>query len=123
MKYFESTGYYGKKMAEFEELIEKGWLVVDVRISPFSRFQPDFIGKRMAANLGEGYLHIPEWGNPRRKEGVLAIADFSAGLSKALATRAQKILLLCACKYPEKCHRSLLVKLLQAAGYEAKESD
>lgn len=118
---FLTTGYYGKKMAEFEAMTERGWLIADVRISPFSRFQPDFIGKRMAAKLGDGYLHIPEWGNPQRKEGVLAIADFEKGFLRLNSAGTDKAILLCACKYPLKCHRSLLGKMLQENGYKVKE--
>lgn len=118
---FRSMGYYGRKITEMESLARERWLITDIRINPFSRFQPEFIGKRMAAQLGEDYLHIPEWGNPQRKEGILAVADFGGGLQRVKATGREKILLFCACKYPAKCHRSLLGELLRQAGYDVEE--
>lgn len=122
----KSVGYAGLSL---EELLDKlpglatGALLVETRSVPFSRRHPQFNQDQLKSRLGEAYLDCSKvFGartpNPEYYSGDGQV-DFSkvekdAGFQRALneikdASRSRDVVLLCACKHPERCHRTLLV--------------
>jgi uncharacterized protein (DUF488 family) len=89
-------------------------LLVDVRFSPRSRV-PHRSGSALARRFGADYLHVAALGNRNFKGGPIDLADPEAGVA-ALAPilAARSVVLLCACKSHEGCHRSDAATLLAA---------
>lgn len=92
--------------------------VCDIRINPWSRW-PAMTKKSLTQVLGERYSHFPQLGNTGRAEGVVRIADLSAGkealIETVWATHRQP-LLLCACEILECCHREEVGQALMRSG-------
>jgi len=118
-------GYYGQQVSDAESLMTKhNAILVDIRLKPFSRFDPQWNQKQLEKRLGGRYVHLPEWGNLNYKgqlgQGIM-LADFGAGLAKLCALPATGVILMCVCKYGHKCHRATVADLLKGAGYEVTE--
>jgi uncharacterized protein (DUF488 family) len=86
-------------------------LFVDVRLSPRSR-DPHWRKETLQAQLGDRYVHLPEFGNRNYKAGdgaPVILADPANGLHRyrQLAARwpARKLVLVCACWSWAHCHR------------------
>ncbi|GCE05611.1 DUF488 domain-containing protein [Dictyobacter aurantiacus] len=92
-------------------------ILIDIRLSPKSRFHPRFRGSVLAQRFGNQYHHIPELGNLNYRDHALPImlADPAAGLSSVgfWLQRGYAVCLLCACSQPGSCHRSVVAGLLQ----------
>lgn len=69
------------------------------------------------------YAHLPEWGNVNyREKGTIKIANPSMGLAKferLLEDNSPRahIVVMCACKYYDKCHRKVILNFLASKGY------
>lgn len=94
--------------------------LVDIRYRPFAGFyHQGFSLDRLLAKFGNRYVWIPELGNINHKEkiGPIVLADPDVGLA-----RLQKglelgytLILMCACKYYEKCHRRMVCEKMENA--------
>jgi uncharacterized protein (DUF488 family) len=116
-----TAGYYGRDINEFKATAkELNTVVVDIRLVPQSRFTPQWRQKNLQTLLGENYLHIKELGNKGFKEKRIEIADLEAGLG-VLTQIKRDMILLCACKDYEKCHRKVIADELKVIGYEVEE--
>lgn len=90
----------------------ESWIVVDIRRSPFAApFYGQWNGSALAKKYPGRYIHVPELGNLNHKKEDrhkgIQLADPEAGL-KILQKELEKghnLILLCGCKYYEKCHR------------------
>ena len=112
--------------------------VVDVRMFPQSRRNPQFNRDRLSAALAEGgisYRHMPELGGRRvpredsinlglKDEGFRGFADFmatpqfEAALGELLSiAEADRTAIMCAESVPWHCHRSLISDALLARGH------
>ena len=111
-----TIGYGGKKpvdfFAELEEL--KPDVIVDVRENPFHAFLGAYTKKGLEMRLGSRYIWIKELGNTSR---VLppTLVDEAKGLEKlhALMQHHNRVVLLCAEKDEERCHRGYIKAKLQ----------
>ena len=111
--------------------------LVDVRMFPQSRRNPQFNRDRLAATLGEAgieYTHMPSLGGRRtpredsanqglKDEGFRGFADFMATppFERALrellrGAREGRTAIMCAESLPWRCHRSLIADALAARG-------
>lgn len=112
--------------------------LLDVRMFPQSRRNPQFNRDRLSAALAEGgiaYRHMPELGGRRvpredsinlglKDEGFRGFADFMATPQFEVALRqlvgvaeAQRTAIMCAESVPWHCHRSLISDALLAGGH------
>lgn len=123
-----TAGYSTHTPAELKAAAERlNAVVFDIRYSPRSR-QPDWRALNMSSLLGVRLCSVPEWGNINYLgncgEGI-QIADFDAGLSVLRlyqATGLASVILLCACKEPDGCHRTVIAeKLFFQHGYSVEE--
>ena len=106
-----SYGYIGTSPADLLALVERtGAVVFDVRFRPLSR-DPRWCKGNLQRLLGERYFHVKAFGNPAYKEDRIELVDFEAG---ALLVEASPhpVILLCACRDPKTCHRTVVATLL-----------
>ena len=116
-----TAGYYGRDIIEFKATVERlNAVVVDIRLVPQSRFTPEWRQKNLQTLFGESYLHIKELGNKGFKEKRIEIADLEIGLEVVTQIK-QDMILLCACKDYEKCHRKVIAEELKVRGYKTEE--
>jgi uncharacterized protein (DUF488 family) len=118
-----TAGYYGRQPEELLALAEeRDAIVFDIRIHPASRM-PGWSGGRLARFLGERYRHVPELGNRAYKSGgPVEIADLETGLAQVLAS-PRPVILLCACRDFERCHRRVVAEALKRRGQSVRELD
>ena len=117
--------------------------LVDVRIMPRSRHNPQFNLEELAQALPEAglaYAHLPRLGGLRRGLGAaspndgwrnasfrayadyMQTADFAHGLEELRALAgAGPVALMCAEAVPWRCHRSLIADALTIRGVEVRE--
>ena len=119
MKTLYTIGYHDWTLEEVASRVETlGALLVDVRIKPFSH-KPGFKKKQLKMELADRYLHIEELGNENYQSGdpsKIEIADFDTGRQKLgrvyRKRRPETLVLLCGCKNPQRCHRSVVAARL-----------
>jgi uncharacterized protein (DUF488 family) len=95
---------------------EPNTLLVDIRLSPSSRWFPDWRGSALAGRYGSRYQHLPAFGNVKyRTPGTVQLVDAEAGIEWAMAhlRQGRSLVLLCACKDYDRCHRKVVYDLLQ----------
>jgi len=83
-------------------------LVVDVREDPRRAYRGLYTKSYLTKRLKDKYVWIPELGNKTRDINNIQLVDEEKGLQKLLelAKRHEHIVLLCAEKKDEDCHRS-----------------
>jgi uncharacterized protein (DUF488 family) len=122
-KVIYTFGYQGKRAVDLLAKLEQlDAVLCDVRLSPRSRWAPEWNQKQLAALLGERYVHVPELGNVNYKGGPVEIADLSTGLGTILdlaATRA--VVLMCVCSKLCGCHRETIAEALHERSVETEE--
>ena len=89
-------------------------LVVDVRANPHRAYRGTYTKTHLEKTLKEKYLWVPELGNKTRDINNIQLVDEEKGLQKLseLAAKHEHIVLLCAEKRDEDCHRSYVKKRL-----------
>jgi Protein of unknown function, DUF488 len=111
-------------------------VLLDIRLSPRSRWHPAWNQHPLASIYGDRYLWERRLGNLNYKHPELVI-QLAQGYEDAAREAAKHLLqgtsliLLCACKYERKkygkrlkvCHRSLVAKLIQDAVQALQESE
>lgn len=110
-----TLGYSGWNPEELRATAERlDALVVDVRFYPNSR-NPSFRKGTLEQLLGERYLHLKPCGNKNfrnQREGIVLADEADCLRVLEQLAKQQPLILLCACKRHEECHRSLLATLL-----------
>lgn len=134
---FYTAGYQSRRPADL--LARAGSLgadVVDIRLSACSR-QPGWSKPELQAVFGPRYQHVPALGNANYKSrneeknrndepgGGIQLANVELGLKILLSPRrleaGRPAILLCGCREPEGCHRSMVGELLQGRGFQVEE--
>jgi uncharacterized protein (DUF488 family) len=117
-----TAGYSGRSLAALRQLAETlDATIFDVRFSPRSR-HPQFSGPRLAEVLGERYVHVPAFGNRNYKGGPVEIVDYEAGRA-LVAAHPRPVILLCVCRDPATCHRTVIARRLAGQGFLVRELD
>jgi len=134
-----TLGHSNRGLEEFLGLLRMHRVerVIDVRRFPSSRRHLHFCKPALAAALaaaGIGYLHLPELGGRRaprpdsphiawRTPGFRAYADhmesedFRRGLERVIEeARRSRVALMCAERFPWRCHRRLIADALTVRG-------
>jgi uncharacterized protein (DUF488 family) len=118
-----TLGYSGWKIEDVEAALERlDAVLVDVRMVPRSRWAPLWNGAVLHNRLGDRYVWLREFGN-RNYKGTFAeieIADLPTGekrLREFLAKDAtgKAVVLMCACRDINVCHRKVLAEWLAQA--------
>ena len=93
-------------------------LLVDIRCSPRSRWFPLWNRAALERRYGGRYVWEPRLGNVNYQHKDLGI-QLAPGYEDAvcelavLLVEGTSLVLLCACKNPRACHRSLVARLIQ----------
>ncbi len=113
--------------AQVERLMnQEHMLLVDIRLSPRSRWRPAWNRNALRTAYGERYAWEHRLGNLHYQDRTLDIVlaeghmDAVREIAKLLIAGAS-IILLCACKDARTCHRTLVAKLIQDAIQELQE--
>lgn len=114
-----ALGYAAPNAALLLEALmsEPNTLLVDIRLSPLSRWSPAWRGSVLARRYGSRYQHLPAFGNVNyRTSGSIQLADVDAGIEWAMKhlLQGEHLVLLCACKDYVRCHRKVVYDLLQS---------
>jgi uncharacterized protein (DUF488 family) len=101
-------------------------LLVDIRYNPRSRWRPQWNKKALQAAWGDRYRHVQALGNVnyRLPDAPIQLLDADAGIQWAGETlqAGYSLILLCACRDYERCHRKTVKELIEAAlGEKAQE--
>lgn len=114
------VGYQGRTVEELRALAESlDAVIVDVRYSPLSRL-PNWRIHSLRHTLPD-YHHIQAFGNANyRNGGPIEIADYEAGKAE-IKEIDRNVILMCVCKDPHICHRTVLLQKLSADGFETEE--
>lgn len=128
-----SLGYEGRSVTEllavlFEQSVS---VLVDVRLTPLSR-KPGMSKRKLSAMLSEigiGYLHLPELGNPKDNRDLFRMGDprsrsrFRARLQGCVAVQALHqisellddgaVAVLCFERDHDCCHRHLVAEAVR----------
>ncbi len=139
-----TVGHSNQSLEDFIHLLQAHGvqMVVDVRILPRSRRNPQFNRETLPASLGAvgiGYRHIPGLGGLRhpkhdsvnrawRNASFRGYADymqtpeFEASLEELIdLARQQRVALMCAEAVPWRCHRSLIADALLVRGFRVED--
>jgi uncharacterized protein (DUF488 family) len=92
--------------------------LVDIRLSPRSRFFPAWRKGALQRHFQEDYVHVPQLGNLNYQDHSLPIqiANREEGLAVVLHLLdcGWSVCLLCACSHVEHCHRLTVANMLVA---------
>ncbi len=112
-----TLGYTGMKFAELEGLVsDLSAVLIDIRYSPRSRFHHQWNKKNLQDKLKSNYIHVVEMGNVNYKNGgEFSLLNPERGLEviAPLLYQYQNIVLMCACKHVDLCHRKLVAEIVQ----------
>jgi uncharacterized protein (DUF488 family) len=98
----------------------KSTFIADIRLAPQSKYHPFFNQSSLKTRFGRNYIHIPELGNlnykPEDREKGVKLRDSERGLARLIRGLEQgyTLVLLCACRNYEQCHRKTVIELLQS---------
>ncbi len=120
MKKIFTTGYTGKDISNLKPLLETlDAMLIDIRFAPFSQVM-HWRKVYLKALLGEKYRHIPNLGNRTFGEDKITIQNLNLGIETVL-NLPFNIVLMCACKKIENCHRRIIIEELHKREVETEE--
>lgn len=115
-----TAGYAGHSISDLQSAAPNA-LVVDIRFRPVSR-QPEWRQDALQRVLGTGYIHAKGFGNAEYATGGMRLHDPEAAWDMLQhSIHAAPIVLLCACRSPNACHRTVVAQWLRSKGYEVRE--
>lgn len=92
-------------------------LLVDIRERPYSRWRPAFNQGALRTHYGEQYRHIQALGNTNFSDPTkgIVIRNPDKGIFEVrmLLDAGYSLMLMCACKHYERCHRKVVVELIR----------
>lgn len=92
--------------------------LVDIRWSARSRWYPEFNKRSLEQRYGDQYTHCPALGNlnyrPEDRDQGIRIANPEVGVWRVLSLmrNGDDVMLMCACKDYERCHRKVVYDLI-----------
>jgi uncharacterized protein (DUF488 family) len=125
MKIF-TLGSSNRSQKDFLEILKKYNIevVCDVRHFPTSKLFPHFKKENLEKFLKENkidYVHIEKLGGFREGgyESYMESKEFKEGLEKLVEIgKSKRALILCAEKFPWKCHRAFISRELEKRNFE-----
>lgn len=115
-------GYSGRSPEDLRRIVEElDVYLVDIRFAPYSR-NPVFRKAALEKAFGEQYVYLQTFGNQNYKGGPVDIVDYDAGRI-ALEGLDKPALLMCMCKDPAACHRTIVLNRLAEDGFQVQEWD
>ena len=96
-------------------------LIIDIRERAQSRWWPVWNKKQLRARWGSRYTHEKQLGNINRRDRSLPVVlhgphpEQAIGGIAALLVQGYSVVLLCACREYETCHRKVVAEMIQQA--------
>lgn len=95
-------------------------LLLDIRYQPRSRWYPAYNRAALASRFGEHYRWMQALGNvnyAHREQGIQLAEGHEQAIHDAVTWLAEgtSLILLCACKHEQTCHRTLVAQRIQTA--------
>jgi len=120
-----TAGYSGHTVDELRRAAEDlNAAVVDIRYSPLSR-RPEWRRERLQTALGDSYFWCHHLGNMNYKgNGPIEIAHPDCGVRfvrYVLRRYFPHMILICGCRKPATCHRTVVATLLRDRGFSVEE--
>lgn len=112
-----SYGLHGNGVRSLKQWADQGCLILDIRFTPWS-VCPAYQQPSLKALLGERYAYLRDLGNRNYKNGgEILIDNPERGLGALYGLLQQSpVILVCTCKSPCDCHRSVIAQLAIDAG-------
>lgn len=112
-----SIGYSAWRIDELVAEVERlDATLIDTRHVPFSQWRPEWSKPNLQRRLGARYRHVAGFGNLRYREpspDAILLADPEAALNEVEPLLAcGPLLVMCACRDHETCHRREVTRLL-----------
>jgi uncharacterized protein (DUF488 family) len=125
MKIF-TLGTSNRSLKEFLEILNfyKIKRIIDVRHFPTSKLFPHFKKENLERFLRENkieYFHLEKLGGYRKGgyENYMETEDFKEGLENLIEfAKKKKTAIICAEKFPWKCHRAFISRKLEEKSFE-----
>jgi len=111
--YLYTVGYTGHTPTTIKaQVVQLKAHLLDIRYSPDSR-HARWHKHHLAELFGDVYHHVPELGNVNYKNGgPVTLANYEAGFAQVTRLLPQPIVLMCACKVYNRCHRKIVADRL-----------
>lgn len=93
-------------------------LLIDLRLSPRSRWWPQWTKRALRARWGTRYTHEKRLGNLNYRDSTQPIAlcgphpEQAIAGAVALLRHGYSFILLCACRNEDTCHRTLVAQMI-----------
>lgn len=121
---FYTLGTSNRSLEEFLEILREYKIekIVDVRHFPTSKLFPHFKKENLGKFLKEKgieYFHIEKLGGYREGgyENYMKTKEFKEGLEELIKiAKNQNLVIICAEKFPWKCHRAFIARELEKRG-------
>ncbi len=100
-----------------EELVQQGVRLVDIRLSPRSRWYPAWHRAALEQRFGERYVWVQALGNRNYRDRRLPVELASERVGVGLVCwwlAKEDVCLVCACADWRTCHRRVVAELVQA---------
>lgn len=111
MNLIYTLGYAEWSIEELEQCLQRlEATLLDIRYVPRTT-KPGFTRDELNERFGSQYKHLPAFGNVNYKEGDVKLSDPELGLQQLRCLKGPFILM-CGCKRPENCHRSVVADFL-----------
>lgn len=111
-----TIGYSGLALEDVARFVEeRDALLIDTRLKPYSP-RPEWQKAAIGRRLGTRYMSVPKLGNVNYKiGGPIQLQDEDGGISVIMnALDERPVILLCACKEPDGCHRKYISDVVSA---------
>ena len=119
-----TAGYIGRTLEELQHIAEeREATIVDIRLMPSSK-NPGWDWQSVSQFFGPRYRHIRNLGNMNYADAgelPIQIKDLPNGIKELSVIEAPAVILLCACRLPDGCHRAVVGKALAEEGFTVKE--
>ena len=120
MRKIFTTGYSGKEISDLKPMLERlDAMLFDIRFAPYSEIMR-WRKVYLKALLGEKYRHIPNLGNRTFEKEKITIQNLQLGIETLLNLEIN-VVLMCACRLPENCHRRVIAQELAKREVETFE--
>ncbi|GLV56332.1 hypothetical protein KDH_31730 [Dictyobacter sp. S3.2.2.5] len=93
-------------------------LLLDIRLNPTSRWRPQWRKSALQERWRDRYIHKRDLGNVNyRNDQPIQLLNPARGIEEVaqMLRRGSSLVVLCACKDYEMCHRHTVVELLKIA--------
>ena len=115
-----TTGYTGRAVEQLPGLLDfYGAVLADIRFAPHSRHL-EWRRMYLSLLLKNRYRHVSALGNRLYRTDGIQIHNLELGL-RLIESWNENVVLMCACRELEKCHRRVVKSELEKRGHRVEE--